>query len=551
MTGACYYKQIDCPVAANLYCIQYDWRDMPVKFSFYELSAYSGTLRSVADVRTLETTESSKTDVNITYDASGNRVKKETADNTAIANGQYGASSAQSGDISLTIGSGSNTPVAFNSGGSIVGSHTSSPLTGTPPHGALVLTYTNNGGTTHEEAVFTANGPVNIDFNGTVTQQSTLTTESEGNLTLLFTNANGSFVTPAALSIDQLGDADLPGLTISTPFSSGVAYVDNNYIFTTNSGINAYARDYALFGGEGKEEFGSPNLFRYYLKDHLGSTRAVWAPDVGSGQLVEATGYLPYGIQVAIITPTANEAAREKFTGKELDKDGVGTDLADAGSNDVTGVQLNYFGKRYYDAEIGRWVGCDPAKEFWDSYRYTINPIGHFDPNGAVDASGSLGVKGGLLIEGGASNATFSINLNSFLNEAASENPLAAPILLPIIGLLNLFDSWASFGQVSNRSNEESASGTATVTESRGPQFGGEVNETLSATVGGSGNKTYGVTLSGAAGWLGLIAKFSLNFNDGNNIPVGFNYSFGAAQGSYVGATYDKTSTVASKPINP
>ena len=131
------------------------------------------------------------------------------------------------------------------------------------------------------------------------------------------------------------------------------------------------------------------------VKDNLGSTRAVWAPDVGSGQLIEATGYLPYGTQVAIITPTANEAAREKFTGKELDKDGVGTDLADAGTNTVTGVQLSYFGKRYYDEIIGMWVACDPAKDFFNSYQYTINPIGHIDPNGAVDLTISGGVRGG------------------------------------------------------------------------------------------------------------------------------------------------------------
>ncbi len=175
-------------------------------------------------------------------------------------------------------------------------------------------------------------------------------------------------------------------------FCSGVAYVDNNYIFTTNSGIAAYALDYALFGGEGREEFGSPNLFRYYLKDHLGSTRAVWAPDVGSGQLVEATGYLPYGTQVAIITPTANEAAREKFTGKELDKDGVGTDVADAGTNTVTGVQLSYFGARYFDAMTGMWVACDPLSQYHSPFNYCgNNPIKNKDPDGRGNPNDELG----------------------------------------------------------------------------------------------------------------------------------------------------------------
>jgi RHS repeat-associated protein len=81
----------------------------------------------------------------------------------------------------------------------------------------------------------------------------------------------------------------------------------------------------------------------------------------------------------------AGENTRENFTGKELDKDGVGTDLADAGTNTVTGVQLSYFGKRYYDAMAGMWVACDPKMQFYSPYLYTgneVNPIIGFDPNG-------------------------------------------------------------------------------------------------------------------------------------------------------------------------
>ncbi len=163
----------------------------------------------------------------------------------------------------------------------------------------------------------------------------------------------------------------------------------------TSSGITPYALDYALFGGDGREEIGSPNLFRYYLKDHLGSTRAVWAPDVA--QLIEATGYLPYGTQIPIITPTANEAAREKFTGKELDKDGVGTDLADETSNTVTGVQLSYFGARYYDAMTGAWVTRDPKGQFHSPYTYAGDcPLILVDPN-RNDAA-----KLGIQLSGGA-----------------------------------------------------------------------------------------------------------------------------------------------------
>ena len=47
--------------------VQYDWRNMPVKFSFYDLSAYAGTVGCPADVGTLENTSgASLTDINMT-----------------------------------------------------------------------------------------------------------------------------------------------------------------------------------------------------------------------------------------------------------------------------------------------------------------------------------------------------------------------------------------------------------------------------------------------------------------------------------------------------
>jgi hypothetical protein len=43
------------------------------------------------------------------------------------------------------------------------------------------------------------------------------------------------------------------------------------------------------------------------------------------------------------------------------------------------------FGARYLDADIGRWISTDPARQFWDSYRYTTNPISFIDPDGLAD----------------------------------------------------------------------------------------------------------------------------------------------------------------------
>lgn len=44
-----------------------------------------------------------------------------------------------------------------------------------------------------------------------------------------------------------------------------------------------------------------------------------------------------------------------------------------------------YFGARYYDADVGRWVSTDPAEQFWDLYSYAgngYNPINATDPDG-------------------------------------------------------------------------------------------------------------------------------------------------------------------------
>jgi RHS repeat-associated protein len=51
----------------------------------------------------------------------------------------------------------------------------------------------------------------------------------------------------------------------------------------------------------------------------------------------------------------------------------------------IAGMHLNYFGARYYDADVGIWTSCDPKHKFWSPYSYTgngISPIIGIDPNG-------------------------------------------------------------------------------------------------------------------------------------------------------------------------
>ena len=103
----------------------------------------------------------------------------------------------------------------------------------------------------------------------------------------------------------------------------------------------------------------------HYLTDHLGSTRAVLDDanlDEGN-TVVESHDYYPFGLQMpGRDYLAASVRTKELFTGKERD--------------DETG--WDYFGARYYDASIGRWLSVDPASYRWTPLRYSRSGLGSF-----------------------------------------------------------------------------------------------------------------------------------------------------------------------------
>ena len=115
----------------------------------------------------------------------------------------------------------------------------------------------------------------------------------------------------------------------------------------------------------------------YFLKDHLGSIRATVQNTVGA-PVRGYDDYDPWGFILAgrslasSILPTTT---RNKFTEKEWD--------------DEFGLNWNYFGARYYDPQIGRWMVRDPLAEKYADvtpYQYTHNnPINRFDLDGKAD----------------------------------------------------------------------------------------------------------------------------------------------------------------------
>ena len=119
----------------------------------------------------------------------------------------------------------------------------------------------------------------------------------------------------------------------------------------------------------------------YYLKDYLGSIRVtVDAQGVVKGY----DDYDPWGMVLdGRSSNTANVNDKYKFTGKERDVE--------------TGY--DYFGARYYDSRIGRWMGVDQMQEKypgWTPYNYVMNNPMCFidllgmDPSTYTDEDGNV-----------------------------------------------------------------------------------------------------------------------------------------------------------------
>jgi RHS repeat-associated protein len=100
-----------------------------------------------------------------------------------------------------------------------------------------------------------------------------------------------------------------------------------------------------------------------YVKNHLGSTVKVY--NLSGSAESYSTDYEPYG-KLRLQTVSANTEVTPKFTGKEFDE----------------GLELDYFGARYYDPELGMWISPDPARQFASPYAYSPNPVNSVDPDG-------------------------------------------------------------------------------------------------------------------------------------------------------------------------
>ena len=127
----------------------------------------------------------------------------------------------------------------------------------------------------------------------------------------------------------------------------------------------------------------------------MGNSR-VTVNDIDS--IVTKDDYYPFGLQMPGRSYNiALNSSIYKYAGKELDEE--------------NGLDWYYFGARYYDPAIARWMSVDPlANKFpsWSPYNYVYNnPLNAVDPNGEA----GLKINFDVAVSGGIFNATGGIGI--------------------------------------------------------------------------------------------------------------------------------------------
>ena len=155
---------------------------------------------------------------------------------------------------------------------------------------------------------------------------------------------------------------DYSGAAVRKDGSGITLYPVQGYEIDPSGTITKFIR----IGGESIASKKGTNKY-FYHNDHLGSVNVV--SDM-SGARVQLNEYDPWG---AVSRSEGSIDPDQRFTGQKLDPE--------------TG--LYYYGGRYYDAEIGRFISADPfiqtpyEPQNLNRYSYVVNnPQNHTDPSG-------------------------------------------------------------------------------------------------------------------------------------------------------------------------
>ncbi len=169
----------------------------------------------------------------------------------------------------------------------------------------------------------------------------------------------------------------------------------------------------------------------YALRDHLGSTRLLFADKDGDGmvevtnnpatnEILQENHYYPFGLSYGG-SHWMNDAARDngyKYNGKELNED--------------WGLGWYDYGARWYDAALGRFTGVDPLANNYPSistYAYVANnPLNMIDPDGRYIVPASFAQKYKMItsyLQKHIANDVMNSPtiLNAFASNTAADSP--------------------------------------------------------------------------------------------------------------------------------
>ena len=137
---------------------------------------------------------------------------------------------------------------------------------------------------------------------------------------------------------------------------------------------------------------------QHYLRDHLGSVRAVIDGDTGT--VIEASDYYPFGKRIQVTDPVSEPVEGSQYAAEPAVAP-VTTATSEASTSSpnrwhfsgkesqsflYANIPLLDFGARMYNPTIARWTTSDPMSEKYygiSPYVYCLgNPISIIDPNG-------------------------------------------------------------------------------------------------------------------------------------------------------------------------
>ena len=218
----------------------------------------------------------------------------------------------------------------------------------------LKYAYDANGNTV-ERIAYTDKGEVKIAFEYDTLNRVVKTTEGGKSTEYLYDNSGNRFVKKGP-----------EGTTLYLRHGQTSVAMDIEFGEAGIKGkINRYVLSGELLAGRITKEVKADGTvildFSYYHLDHLNSTKCV---SDEAGQVEVRYVYRAFGSQLAKI---GSGEAKYTYGGKELDD----------------GTNLYYFNARYYDAEVGRFISVDPAKDGGNWYVFcNNNPLRFVDPTG-------------------------------------------------------------------------------------------------------------------------------------------------------------------------